>query len=128
MKTRTIDTHHDGHGLNEVLAISADAQDPKAGGASHTYHVEHTSPASVKTVVGSLQFQHGPRNVQGSQDGLTEAAVLAILIDRLRGFQDGEFKCRENAIVLTHLEEALMWVKERAHARAKRGVLGKNEK
>jgi len=53
---------------------------------------------------------------------------LAILIDRLRGFQAGPYACRENAIQLTKLEETLMWTKERAHARAKRGVLGKNVK
>jgi len=52
--------------------------------------------------------------------------VFAILIDRMRGFQSGPYACRENAIILTKLEECLLWTKARADGRAKRGVLGHN--
>jgi len=118
---RQIDMHHDGHDLNESIVIATD--DPDQSGAAHNYDL------SIKgTKVGLIQFQKGPRNEEGSTPGVTEAAVLAILIDRLRGFQAGPYACRENAIQLTKLEETLMWTKERAHARAKRGVLGKNVK
>lgn len=121
--------HHDGHGLNEQLVIVRDERDPNAGGASHHYTVYYGDPNLPQSYVAmTLQFQHGPRNVEGSLPGCTEGVVLAILIDRLRAFQAGPYSCRENAIVLTKLEESLMWVKERAHARAARGVLGKNEK
>lgn len=114
---RTIDTHHDGHGLNESIEITADDLGP--GGASHKY------VASIAgAVVATVQFQEGPRNVIGSTPGMTEAAVLAILIDRLQGFQAGPYSCRENAIQLTKLEETLHWTKARADARAKRNVLG----
>jgi hypothetical protein len=54
--------------------------------------------------------------------------MLVAMIDRLRGFQAGPFACRENAIILTKLEECLHWTRARADARAKRGVLGKAEK
>lgn len=118
---REIDLHHDGHGLNESIRITAD--DADQSGASHSYELtingEH---------VGGIQFQMGPRNVPGSIPGATEAALLAILIDRLRGFQAGPYSCRENAIQLTKLEETLHWTKARADERAKRGVLGKNVK
>lgn len=115
---RVIELHHDGHGLNESIHIDADAQ--TTGGASHLY---------VFTIdgveVGRLQFQHGARGEANSTPGVTECAVVAALIDRLQGFQAGKFSCRENAIQLTKLEETMMWQKERAHARARRGVLGK---
>lgn len=118
---RTVTDHHDGHGLNESIYIEADAAD--ASGASHHYVL------SIEGVpVGRLQFQQGPRNVEGSTPGITEAALLAILIDRLRCFNAGPFACRENAIQITHLEEALHWTKARADARAKRGVLGTSVK
>ena len=119
---REITTHHDGYGLNESIQIVAD--EPGPGGAAHRYQLLMVdAPGSVREV-GLLQFQLGPRGVEGSTPGLTVNAVLAVLIDHLQGFQSGEYKCRENALVITKLEEAMHWVRHRADARAKRGVLG----
>ena len=118
---RTIDTHHDGHGLNESIRLESDDQNDS--GSAHKYEAWIGD-----TRVAVVQFQKGPRNVDGSTPGMTEAAVLAILIDRLRGFQAGPYACRENAIQLTKLEETLHWTKARADERAKRGVLGHNIK
>jgi hypothetical protein len=121
---RLVDLHHDGHGLNESIVILSDEPDVEnGGGAAHHY----TATINGKQVL-DVQFQHGPRNEAGSTPGVTEAVLLGILIDRLRGFQDGPFSCRENAIQLTKLEECLHWTKARADARAKRNVLGKNLK
>lgn len=117
-----ITTHHDGHGLNESIVIEADPLGP--GNASHRYTLYVSEPDKDNRVVGTIQFQEGPRNVAGSKAGVTEAALLAVLIDRLQGFQAGPYACRENAIQLTKLEEVLHWTKARADARAKRGVLG----
>jgi hypothetical protein len=50
--------------------------------------------------------------------------LLAIVIDRLRGFQSGDFKCRENTVALTHIETALMWLQKRTRDRSARGVEG----
>lgn len=115
--TREINTHHDGHGLNESITITADGPGP--GGASHNYVMK-----IGEDVVCHLQFQNGPRNVEGSIPGVTEQALMAVLIDRMKSFQAGPFSCRENAIVLTHLETALLWSKERTNERARRQVLG----
>ena len=119
--SRTIDDHHDGHGLNESIRIETDA--PDQSGAAHEY-IAWIGDKKVSHV----QFQKGPRRVEGSIPGMTEAAVLVILIDRLRGFQGGPYSCRENAIQLTKLEEVLHWTRARADARARRGVLGQNVK
>lgn len=118
---REIDLHHDGHGLNESIVIRTD--DPDESGGAHYYALRIGA-----TVVGELQFQKGGRDLPGSTPGVTEAAVLSVLIDRLRGFQGGPLGCRENAIMITHLEEALHWTKSRADERAKRRVLGTNTK
>ena len=118
---RTIDEHYDGHGLNESIEIRTD--DPDQSGAAHNYEAWINN-----TRVAAVQFQKGPRNVEGSTSGMTEAAVLVVLIDRLRGFQAGPYSCRENAIQLTKLEEVLHWTKAHADARARRGVLGHNIK
>jgi hypothetical protein len=121
---RIIEDHHDGHGLTESIRIEADG--PGSGNASHYYTAWVSGPThdDTPTLAAYVRFQEGPRNVEGSVPGITEGVLYAILIDRLRAFQAGPYACRENAIQLTHLEEALMWAKERAHARARRGVLG----
>ena len=53
--------------------------------------------------------------------------VLEALINRMN-FLNGEFPCRENSIVITHLETALLWLEKRTNDRIKRNVEGKNEK
>jgi len=121
--TRTIETHHDGHGLNESILIEADPQDPNAGGASHEYWFTMEGAG-----VGRIQFQHGPRHEPGSTPGITEGVLLAVLLDRLTAFQAGPYPCEENAEQIKHLEAALALTKKRADERAARMVLGKNLK
>lgn len=60
-------------------------------------------------------------------DGTTTEEVLEVLIDRLNYLQS-KFPCRENAIVITKLEESLMWLNKRTSDRMKRGVEGKHLK
>lgn len=122
---RRIFTHHDGHGLNERLHLFA-VDEPDESGASHAYLVRLDGDA-LRAVM-SIQFQRGPRKDPDSVPGCTEAVLLAVLIDRLRGFQRGPFACRENALQLTKIEEALHWTRARADARADAGVLGKLER
>lgn len=136
--------HHDGHGLNDALLICCDERDPDAGNASHKYCGYLMSAADVakytlnppdavsgefaEAEVLNIDFQHGPRDEESSNPGATDAALIAILLDRYEGFQSGPYRCRENALVITKLEEALHWMQHRANDRARRGVLGKNEK
>lgn len=125
---RQIHGHEDGHGLNDSITISADELDPQSGAASHYYVADMENSARNPIKVAEVQFQHGPRHEPGSKSGVTEAVLLTIVADRMRSFNAGPFACRENALVLTKVEEALHWLKHRADERAKRGVLGKNEK
>lgn len=60
-------------------------------------------------------------------DGTTNEEVLAVLIDRLMYLQS-KFPCRENAIVITKLEESLMWLNKRTADRKARNVEGTNQK
>jgi hypothetical protein len=50
--------------------------------------------------------------------------LLEIVRHRLQCFQEGDFKTRENAIALTHIEEALLWMNKRVEDRIERNVLG----
>ena len=57
-------------------------------------------------------------------DGTTNEEVLAVLIDRIN-FLNKKFPCRENAIALTHIETALLWLNHRTASRQARNVEGK---
>lgn len=59
-------------------------------------------------------------------DGTTNEEVLRVLIDRMGALQE-KFPCRENAIVITKLEESLMWLEKRTADRQARGVEGKHQ-
>lgn len=118
-------TDHKVNGLNEALQIQAG--EPGSGNAPHYYLI--SIPDSVKlkpgvTVHTGLSFQNGPIASPEDFNGITNEALLAVLIDRMRGFQSSQFACRENAIALTHLEESLMWLQKRTRDRMARGVEG----
>ena len=102
--------------------------EPGQGGANHEYAISWAGPvANGPDDFMTISFQNGPIKEFGV-NGITQEALLAIVIDRLRGFEGGPFSCRENAIALTHIEEALMWLQRRTAARIKRGVEGTNQK
>lgn len=79
-------------------------------------------------ILKKLFFQRGARKDPYSTPGATNEDLLEIVRDRLIGFQNGEFSCRENELALTHIEEALMWLNRRVEERISRKVLGENKK
>ena len=95
--------------------------DPGPGSAHHEYQV--TDKLSGIDYA-KVSFQNGPIGESGT-NGCHNEDLIAIVIDRLQGFQSGNFKCRENALALTKLQEALHWLNHRTSARIARGVEGK---
>jgi hypothetical protein len=61
-------------------------------------------------------------------NGVFNQDLIGMVICRLEHFQNSDFKCRENAMAITKLEEALMWLRKRTVNREKRGVLGTMQK
>ena len=102
---------------NDVIAVTA-LDGPGPGGASHEYQIKLPDGSGVR-----LAFQNGPINEAGV-NGITHEVLLAILIDRMEGFQSGPFAGRENALALTKLQEAQHWLHHRTLARMARGVEG----
>ena len=100
------------------------------GNANHKYRVISVVPPQEnkeERVFGRVSFQNGPIKEVGV-NGVTNEDLIAIVIDRIRGFQSGAYACRDNALALTKLEEALMWLRNRTNEREARGVEGTNEK
>ena len=131
-------TDHIVSGDQAVQLSIAVTDQPGQGGANHKYEITGFDTAGNPSKEGEtgyshvysrlvILFQNGPIKEFGV-NGITQEALLAIVIDRLRSFQAGPFSCRENAIALTHCEDALMWLQRRTVARIKRGVEGTNEK
>lgn len=73
-----------------------------------------------------IRFQKGPIKENGV-NGCHNEDLLQIVLDRLRGFQKSSFACRENALAITKIEEALHWLNHRTTDRIERGVEGTNE-
>ena len=111
-------TTHKVNGCNDQLAIQV-LDEPGQGGACHVYDI-HTPDCNVACVIN---FQNGAIAEAGT-NGVTHEALLAVIIDRLQGFQRGPYACRENALALTKLEEALHWLHHRTRQRVARGVEG----
>lgn len=75
----------------------------------------------------TVDWQNGPLQVDGERIEPTGAFVedvIAIAVDRLEFYNAGQFRCRENSLAITHLEEALHWMNHRTAAREARGVEG----
>ncbi len=72
-------------------------------------------------------ISEGSTELKTVSDGTTNEEVLEMLIDRMNYLQS-KFPCRENALVITKLEESLMWLNKRTADRVKRNVEGKQVK
>jgi hypothetical protein len=112
-------TDHKVNPINDQIRVQV-LDEPGAGGASHEYLV--TTPDGREQCIS---FQNGPIGETGP-NGLTQEVLIAICLDRLRSFQEGDFRCRENALAITKLEEAQHWLFHRTRARMERGVEGRS--
>jgi len=104
--------------------------EPGHGGACHKYHItkaqgdaENSSPAGL--VLAEIEFQNGPINADGNGvNGVQHEDLLAIIIDRLEGFQSGPYACVSNAHALDMCRGALIALQNRTRERMSRGVEG----
>ena len=120
---------------NDRLKVEV-LDEPGQGNACHLYSItgfstetnasdpfveRYGKPSDHTTIL----FQNGPISVDGNGvNGVTHEALIAILCDRLRSFQAGEYACKANACALIHLEEAQHWLQQRTIERMRRGVEG----
>ncbi len=96
------------------VVISFDSDGNPAGG-------------SVKGVGLDIIWQNGPlgRDVERQEpNGAFVETVIAAVVARIGHYQSSKFKCPENAIALTHLETALLWLNKRTMDREDRKVEG----
>lgn len=124
----------EGDSANHQLEIQVQ-DEPGAGGAHHKYMIYRfhsksnvsAGPLDDNETEALILFQNGPIKEVGV-NGVTHEALLAILIDRMRAFQEGPYAGSENADALKHMEDALNALQSRTRARIARGVEGTHQK
>jgi hypothetical protein len=119
---REILTHRNGSALNEALTLLA-CDDVNDGGAPCEYLVRYARP-NIYVPASRILYNHGLRFHTGDPaqgvTGLSNEALLAMVLDRLRGFQTGPYPCPENTHAVQCVEQALRWLRLRSeHRRAR---------
>ena len=74
-------------------------------------------------IESSVQIIGFMKRIDGKivQDGTTNEEVLRMMIARMEYLQE-KISCRENSIVITKLEECLMWLEHRTKLRIEQKV------
>lgn len=94
-------------------------------GHSYLLHpFEEGGSSQLLEFIQKVPVSEGSTELKTVVNGTTNEEVLAVLIDRLN-FLQSKFPCRENAVAITHIETALLWLNHRTANRVKRGVEGK---
>jgi hypothetical protein len=75
----------------------------------------------------SFQLQDGPIKETGVVNGLQVDDVIEWARNKIEEFNK-KAPCRENAITITKLDEALLWLMKRRMDREARGVEGTSER
>ena len=110
--------------LNDVYSVDEKGN----GGAKHKYLICENGSDGTVGIFNEVNFQNGARKLKDSIHGVLDTDLLEIVRHRLQCFQKGDFASRDNAVALTHIEEALMWMNRRVEDRIEREVLGTNNK
>lgn len=118
-------TNHKVNGLNDAIKIEV-MDGPGPGGANHLYQL------SVLTKDGThkycfINFQNGPIQEAGF-NGFSQEALLAVLEDRLVGFQNGPYANDDNEEALDYIRKAMKALHRRTKERMARGVEGTMQK
>ena len=99
----------------------SDKNIPGVGEVCHQYRVIDDMGAHV---LSTIRFQKGPVKEVGI-NGCQDEDLIAIVIERLRGFQAGVYRCRENEIAIASLQDAIDALNTRTADRISRDVEGK---
>lgn len=130
----------------ELKIGALDDGSKKPGGASHVYLIhglrnKHPSrdaqfPDEISETVDAAVYDNGAEGAlmiffqeglvpEAGTNGVTIESLIAVLIDRLEGFQKGPFPSHHNTTAIYHLNAALDVLNARTSERVARGVEGK---
>jgi hypothetical protein len=120
----TVESHKT-NDCNRQISVVAHA--PSTGGAAVRYDIK--GPEKQMLGVGmvpsfglNMKFQDGP--VADGVNGVTNEVLLAIVEDRLKGFQTGPWPSAKNAEAMSYVRSAMEALASRTEERINRGVEG----
>jgi hypothetical protein len=117
---RSITEHHI-NACNRAITIEAGEPDPTTLGI-YEYRIAYGLRGEGGRQL-ELEFQCGDPKLVGV-NGLTNEVLLALLMDRIRSFQNGPLASNDNVRALRHLEAARDEMHLRTLEREERGVEG----
>jgi hypothetical protein len=95
---------------------------------AHTYELENFEKKDEKgQVLQFIQKEPVGDSLVTISDGTTNEEVIEVLINRLQ-FLNSKFPCKENAVAITNLEQALMWLEKSFGLIIKKGGFNLKEK
>lgn len=79
-----------------------------------------------------INWQNGPlvnpkTGERMEPSGAFVETVLDAVLKRLQHYNETQFRCRENSLAITHIEEAIHWLDSRTRNREARGVEGTHQ-
>ena len=88
--------------------------------APHHFEVKK---ADNDETIAQINFQEGPIKEVGV-NGIANEDLLLMVVTRLEGFQNSEFKCMENQEAINSILDAVSCLRSRTNKRIERGVEG----
>ena len=119
---RKITTHVENDRQPKLLA----GENVAPGNAPQKYVIMYDEASGTPNVVNLIELDINFISLES--DGVTNEVLLAIVIDRLEGFQAGPFACEENQNALDAARLSLETLHSRTRERLNRGVENKHEK
>lgn len=128
-------TTHQVSPLDTALSIHV-LDEPGHGGANHEYFIAGLTdlpeaPSSIQQIKADgyavrIPFQNGPVGENGV-NGVSNEALLAVVADRLEGFQAGPYACEDNGLALAKIRSAMEDLQRRTKERLARNVEGTSQ-
>lgn len=89
----------------------------------------NNNPTGGKSVSKGVEitWQDGPlgKGLERQEpNGAFVETIIQIVIDRIEFYNSSKFRCRENSLAITKLEEALHWLNARTSRRELQGIEG----
>lgn len=78
----------------------------------------------------TVNWQDGPLGTGENRkepNGAFVEELIQIAVDRINFYNDSKFRCRENSLAVTKLEEALHWLNARTQRRTEKNIEGTHE-
>jgi hypothetical protein len=90
-------------------------------------HTPQERQARIDSFANGLPFHEGPLNEVPQYNGIFIEDLLHAAQERLETHNQSQFRCRENSLAITKIEEAIHWLEHRTRRRETAGVEGTSQ-